>query len=85
MSEIEKCAWCGKEPTHVIGYGYTGLSKCLCIYMLCDAHEWNDFHTRIMAQRRKDFDAGYQLAAEHEGNQTGCNFDSFDDYIKGEE
>lgn len=84
MSEIEKCAWCGKMP----GYcdGYHGHPNCACVYLYqFAAEDWNNFHALIMAQRRKDFDAGAKRCADGNGLIGWYGPNDFDDYIKGEE
>ena len=44
---------------------------------------WNENQTAIMNLRRKDFDAGYTLAADQLDGSCNAGFENFDDYIKG--
>lgn len=78
-NKVEPCAWCGKEPRHNEDYdihwcgsppcpAYEGLDPCL---------SWNDTQQRILAQRRKDFEAGHYCASTGEFMPEKNDFDDY--------
>lgn len=87
MSEPRaKCAWCGKEP-----YVYTEPNRITCVNssgdcvfayfwdVYSDPASWNKKQERILAHRRKDFEAGWLKS-----HPVLSFVKAFDDYIKGE-
>ena len=86
--EIIPCGWCGKEPHH-----RSDIDSCQCSNKECLTRKvgdflyrvetWNETTVEILAQRRKDFNAG--MGAERAGFVSEYEVDSaFDDYLKAQ-
>ena len=70
MSEIEKCAWCGKEPFQRKKWANDSAFECRCGTEGCpnewEFHhpdDWSAIQRKILAARRKDFTGGYARAS----------------------
>lgn len=83
--KVEACAWCGKpqilrfRPAVVIP---------ICDCFATDDNDtawslesWNDLQRRILAQRRKDFEAGRHVEVNP---LNGQSLSTFDDYLASE-
>ncbi len=80
------CAFCGHEPTGRIfsAYMYYLCMNEDCLSRIGDLapfvlRQWNYFHAAIMAQRRKDFEAG-QDATEVRWDTLGDRMEYYDIY-----
>lgn len=83
QTKIEPCAWCGTIPatadtdycvTHYCQHEASDMS------VFADDSAWNFKQRAILAQRRKDFEAGWKEG--HADDDTGkFNSESFEDYI----
>lgn len=89
---IEPCGWCGKNP-EVEWDEYRGNRvghSCLVVMKagitdLIRPMAWNKEQNDILAQRRKDFEAGFKLG--HKSGDNWIHFDkpeTFDRYIAKE-
>ncbi len=84
MSEIEKCAWCGKAPD-VLDDGTILCARCPGSPSFRDpsGEHWNPLQVRILAVRRKDFEAGANYGERAAKDYTEDNVEeAFDDYVK---
>ncbi len=85
--EIEKCGWCRKEPK--IWGVHAGCQTPECIgnndveYPL---EEWDATQRRILAARKKDFEAGKAETTVDNGPgyRTVAKYATFEDYISKE-
>lgn len=80
--KVEPCAVCGALPD-LEQYGEYFASPCGCLILSKNwiyLGAWNDIHSTVAEMRRRDFDAGYALAADHEGNES-AGFNSFEEYL----
>lgn len=87
---VEPCAWCRNKPVvfdpensfrHKSLMATCETDGCFEFHTVLDVDEWNAREVAILAQRKKDFEAGRKV-----GIFTGeySRFDDFDEYLKGE-
>lgn len=80
--KVEPCAWCGKDARQSAHYAWCDNKDCPESQLPGTnfISSWNDRQRRILAARRKDFDAGVNSVDKH-GECMG----TFDDYLRGGE
>lgn len=81
------CGWCGKQPT-LVPYGKgTVFSECDCLgapefNWVYNVDEWNKLQRKIVAARRKDYEAGYvQGYKDSERCDEDNGFAAWNDYL----
>lgn len=84
---VEACAWCRKEPEVEPEPELLEISFCRCRCPLAfpdglTIGDWNRFQIGILAQRRKDFEAGFRRGVDSGDNWPHFdNCKTFDDYL----
>mgnify|MGYP006319235637 CR=1 FL=1 len=81
------CAFCGHEPENTWDYITASIfcpnKSCVISEEGLDIFTWNIFHAAIMAQRRKDFEAGQEsMDVEWDDGVEIYADQTFDQYLE---
>lgn len=81
--DVEKCAWCGKEPREqVFGGGtiyYCSSGECIGSDVMLRCDLWTAHMEQVRARLREAFEAGRAIYSADEGTSS-YQYEDFDDW-----